>query len=246
MSAAQPPHWKPWTFDDVVDVNYPAFALRTYLEQADVRAYLRRISAGRRIESACEIGCGYGRITVALGEFASRVVGFERQPEFVEEARRLHPNIEVRQVNSLGELPETDHAFDVVLTFTVLQHLTDAAAVRAIAEIKRLVRPSGFVLLCEETDTSHVSGDLTDEGGRCTIGRSISTYAELLAPCRLIATSRRRIEPNYPRPDVGTYMLFQSLPVDPSANKLAENLRRFLRLFTGARLRSGIKNFAGF
>jgi SAM-dependent methyltransferase len=235
MSAAHPPHWKPWTFDDVVDVNYPAFALRTYLEQADVRAYLRRISASRRIESACEIGCGDGRITVVLCEFASRVVGFERQPEFVEEARRLHPNIEVRQVNSLSELPETDNAFDVVLTFTVLQHLTHTAVVQAIAEIKRLVRPSWFVLLCEETDTSHVTGDLNDEGGRCPIGRSIRTYAQLLAPYQLITTSPRRIEPNYPRLDVGTYMLFQSIRANASAIKLAANLRRLLRLFTGVR-----------
>lgn len=173
-------------------------------------------------------------------------MGFERQPEFVEEARRLHPNIEVRQVSSLSELPETDNSFDVVLTFTVLQHLTDAAVVRAIAEIKRLVRPSGFVLLREETDTSHVAGDLTDEGGRCTIGRSISTYVQLLAPCRLIATSPRRIEPNYPGLDVGTYMLFQSPRANSSAIKPAENLRRLLRLFTSARLRSGIKNLIWF
>ena len=173
MSTAQPPHWKPWTFDDVVDVNYPAFALRTYLEQADVRAYLRRISAGRRIESACEIGCGYGRITVALGEFASRVVGFERQPEFVEEARRLHPNIEIRQVNSLGELPETDHAFDVVLTFTVLQHLTDAAAVRAIAEIN-----SGVYVF----DLPPLFGALREVGSGTPRGSTIfPTWSEFFA-----------------------------------------------------------------
>jgi SAM-dependent methyltransferase len=222
------PTWKPWTWEDVVDVPYPAFALRTYLEQADVRAYLHRISEGRRIRSACEVGCGYGRLTVVLAEFASRVAAFERQPEFAAEARRLHPGIDVHRVESLASLPAPSAAFDVVLTFTVLQHLTDAAVVQAIAEIKRLVRPSGFVLACEETDPGHLAGDVEDEEGKCTVGRSVSTYEALFSPYRLVATSPRRVEPTYPRPDVGTYMLFVAPLARVSPARRAGSLRRRL------------------
>jgi SAM-dependent methyltransferase len=194
MTEPQQSNWTPWTFEEVVDVTYPAFALRTYLEQRDVRSYFSRISSNQRIGSACEIGCGFGRMTVVLSEFASHVVGFERQPEFVDEARRLHPDIEIHRINSLDTLPVANGAFDVVLTFTVLQHLIDAAAVRAIGEIKRILRPSGFVLLCEETDTNHLAGDLTDEHGRCTIGRSVTKYTDLFAPTGL--SPHRRAESN--------------------------------------------------
>jgi SAM-dependent methyltransferase len=229
MAGAPEPSFTPWTVRDVVDVDYPAFAIRTYLEHVDLRAYVRRISAGNRLEHACEIGCGYGRMTVVLTEFASRVVGFERQPELVEEARRLHPGIEIVRVTDLGALPSPDAAFDFVLTFTLLQHLTDAAVGRAVAEIRRIVRPSGSVLICEETDPRHRSGDLNDEAGRCTIGRSVATYAALFAPFRLVATSPRRIEPTYPRPDVGTYMLFQANPGSPARRGLGPALRSWLR-----------------
>ena len=39
-------------------------------------------------------------------------------------------------------------------------------------------------------------------------GRPVETYAAWLAPWRLVTTRHRVIEPDYPRPDVGTYMLF--------------------------------------
>jgi SAM-dependent methyltransferase len=209
VAETEPPGWIPWTFQHVVDVSYPAFAARTYLEHADVRAYLTRASTRRPIARACEVGCGYGRMTVVLGEFATDVAGFERQPEFVDEARRLHPRITFHGVASLDRLPASDASFDFAMTFTVLQHLTDAAARRTIAEIKRIVDPAGSILICEETDTTQVAGEIENDLGMCTIGRRVETYAEWLAPFRLAATSPRRIEPTYPRPDVGTYMLFQ-------------------------------------
>lgn len=203
------PPFKPWGLKDVVDAGTPAFAARTYLEQADVRRYLLRAAAEKKLAAACEVGCGYGRMVVVLAEAAARVVGFERQPEFLEEARRLHPRIEFRPVETLARLDAEDASFDFVLTFTVLQHLTNPVAARAAAEIKRVVSPGGFVLLCEETDEGHLAGDIEDENGICTIGRSVSRYAALFAPLRLLAVSPRRIEPTYARPDVGTYLFFR-------------------------------------
>jgi SAM-dependent methyltransferase len=198
----------PWTLRDVVDVDYPAFALRTYLEQAGVRRLLARAAGGRRLEAAAEVGCGYGRLLPVLAEFANRVAGFERQPEFAAEAARLHPAAEISRVTSLANLPARDAAFDVVLTFTVLQHLVDRVAGTVAAEIRRLRAPGGHVLICEETDPAHVAGDVEDESGICTIGRSAATYEGLFAPLRLLESAPRLIEPTYPRRDVGTYLLF--------------------------------------
>jgi len=206
---APPVPWKPWSFGHVVDADLPAFALRTYLEHADVRAVLRQAVPAGPVESACEVGCGYGRMTVVLGEFARRVEGFERQPEFVAAARRLHTAFTFHQVSTLGQLPAADGSFDLALTFTVLQHLTDRAVSAAVAELKRVVRPGGHILLCEETNPSLRQGDVEDEHGMCVVGRSVSAYAALLAPFRLVSVSPRHVEPTYPSKDVGHYMLFQ-------------------------------------
>ena len=203
-----PPFFTPWTVRDVVDAEAPAFALRTYLEQAGVRRFLARASRGQRLGAAAEVGCGYGRLLPVLGEFAESVSGFERQPELAAEAARLHTAARIFRVSSLANLPAPDAAFDFVLTFTVLQHLVDPLAARVAREILRLRAPGGHVLLCEETDPAHVHGDLSDDGGMCTVGRAAATYAGLFAPLRLLESAPRVIEPTYPRADVGTYLLF--------------------------------------
>jgi len=198
-----------WRQEHVVDVDLAAFAARTYLEQRDARALWARAVGDRRQHAACEIGAGFGRMTVVLTEFFDEVAGFEREGHFVQEAARLHPSIRFVQVDALTRLPADDAAFDGVMTFTVLQHLTNAVAAQAAAEIVRVLKPGGHLLICEETDPDHRSGAIDDEHGACTIGRPISDYQALFAGFTLIETRRRRIEPTYPRPDVGTFMLFR-------------------------------------
>jgi SAM-dependent methyltransferase len=197
-----------WQQEHVVDVRDAAFSVRTYREQQDVRTLLSWALGGRRRGAACEVGAGYGRMTVVLTEFFDRVEGFEREPHFVEEAGRLLPAIRFHQVDSLTSLPAGVASFDCVLTFTVLQHLTDTVALAAAREISRILRPGGVLLICEETDPEHRDGAVDDDTGMCTIGRTIRQYEALFSEFTLLQTNPRRIEPTYPRPDVGMYMLF--------------------------------------
>ena len=206
-----------WKREHVVDVGEAAFSVRTYLEQRDVRALLAGVidpgdqrdrQGQRRSRAACEVGAGYGRMTVVLTEFFDEVVGFEREPHFVEEAVRLLPTIRFQHVVSLTELPASDNAFDCALTFTVLQHLTDPVAAKTAGEISRILGPGGHLLICEETDPGHKSGAVDDPDGACTIGRPVSEYEMLFPAFTLLDTRPRRIEPTYPRSDVGTFMLF--------------------------------------
>lgn len=198
-----------WTERHVVDVRDAAFSARTYLEQRDVRSLLNVAAVRGPIRSACEVGSGYGRMTVVLTEYAPVVAGFEREAHFVEEAARLHPRISFTNVAALTALPAADASFDLVLTFTVLQHLTDAVAAETAREIDRITHPGGHLLVCEETDPAHRSGDVDDPSGMCTIGRTVDEYAHLFSRFALLQTRPRRIEPTYPRADVGTYLLFQ-------------------------------------
>jgi SAM-dependent methyltransferase len=203
------PSWRQWSQEDVVDAGAAEFVVRTYLEQEAVRRHLRRAAAQMEIGSLADVGAGYGRLSLVLQEFG-RVVAFEREPEFVSAGRALLPQeVEFRQIRTLSRLPAESRSFDFVLTFTVLQHTVDAVFQAACGEIKRVLRRGGFVLLCEETDESHVDGDLEDPEGRCTIGRTVERYRRTMAPLTLVASEPRRIEPTYPRADVGTYMLFR-------------------------------------
>jgi len=197
-----------WTPQDVVDVDGPRAILRSYLEQRDVRSLCARASSGRRITAACDVGCGFGRLTPVLTEFADLVVGFEREATLLQIARSLQPTIEFRQVDSLAQLPGDDGAFALALVFTVLQHVPQPEVQGVIDELRRIVSPRGHLLLCEETDGTLEVGDRAQAHLGYTCGRPVATYSSWLAPWRLVTTLPRTIEPGYPRADVGTYMLF--------------------------------------
>lgn len=197
-----------WTPREVVDVDGPRAMLRAYLEQRDVRELTARASAAATISAACDVGCGFGRLTPVLTEFADRVIGFEREPDLLRIARSLQPSIEFRSIDSLSHLPADDAAFTFGLVFTVLQHVPDPEVRTVIDELRRIVAPHGHLLLCEETDDTLEAGDRAQAHLGYTCGRSLAAYQAWLHPWKLIATKRRSIEPDYPRPDVGTYMLF--------------------------------------
>ena len=197
-----------WTPDDVVDVDGPRAMYRAYLEQRDVRALLANALGQTRVRAACDVGCGFGRLTAVLTEFADDVAGFEREPALVATARTLQPSVTFHQIDALTALPAAAGAFDVGLVFTVLQHVPEPDVRLVIEELRRIVRPDGWLLLCEESDPTLEAGDLAAAHLGYTRGRPTSLYAEWLAPWTLTATRSRVIEPGYPRPDVGTYMLF--------------------------------------
>jgi len=199
---------KTWTPGDVVDVSGPPALLRNYLEQRDVREYLRRAELTTPITRAYDVGCGFGRLTPVLSEFASVVIGFEREASLLATARQLLPSLEFVEVATLERLPAPDASAELVMTFTVLQHMPDARAEAVIREVTRVLAPGGHALIVEETDPALEAGDASNAEAGYTRGRSWSWYEARLAPLRLIRMGPREIEPGYSRPDVGTYMLF--------------------------------------
>ena len=112
-------------------------------------------------------------------------------------------------VPTLEHLPAESSSAEFILTFTVLQHMTDASARAAIGEIVRVLAPAGHLLVVEETNPRLEAGDAGRADLGYTRGRPVAWYAAALKPLALLATSPRRIEPGYPRQDVGTFMFFR-------------------------------------
>jgi SAM-dependent methyltransferase len=199
-----------WEISDVVDVDGPAAVCRAYWEFRDLREVLAGVTRGRTLGRVYDVGCGYGRLLNLLGEFAGSVTGFEREPGLIAHARRLVPGADVVQVEALSSLSAPDHSADLVLCFTVLQHLTDSELNAAAREITRVLKPSASLIIVEETDETLEAGQADRAELGYTKGRSVADYSAAFAPRRLVHTQPRRIEPTYPRPNVGTYMVFSA------------------------------------
>jgi ubiquinone/menaquinone biosynthesis C-methylase UbiE len=97
---------------------------------------------------AVEIGCGIGRICLALSEHFDQVVGVDISESMVAQARDLvtrdNVHFEVVSGADLGSLP--DNCADFVTTFTVLQHMPKASLIEAyLCEVSRVLRPGGVL-----------------------------------------------------------------------------------------------------
>jgi ubiquinone/menaquinone biosynthesis C-methylase UbiE len=101
------------------------------------------IARGERI---LDLGCGTGSLTFALPGAAevSEVAAIDYSPVFVEEAQRRNtdPRITISQGDAAA-IPFPDDRFDRALALLVLHFVPEAP--RAVAEMRRVVRPGGVV-----------------------------------------------------------------------------------------------------
>jgi ubiquinone/menaquinone biosynthesis C-methylase UbiE len=97
-------------------------------------------------EKVLEVGCGTGSLTFALARNAAlrKIVAIDYSPVFVEETARRNtdPRIEVQQADACA-LPFQSGSFDRALALLVLHFVPEAE--KAIAEMRRVVRPGGVV-----------------------------------------------------------------------------------------------------
>ena len=199
-----------WTVDMVSDAVGPFANVRDYRERRTIQLILDRIRQIYPINSACEIGCGYGRLIMVMEEYAGKVVGFEREANLLELAKELLPTIDFCKVDSLDNLSSFGRGqFDFVMTCTVLQHLTDDLCRRVLEEIKRIA-PKGHVLLIEKVEDNFTTKNVTDGNAFISRARSKKIYSQWMTPYKLVSISKRIVEPGYINPNVGECMLFRS------------------------------------
>ncbi len=197
-----------WSETAVTDVHGPASNVRNYLDQKTIRSILSELTQGCKLLRACEIGCGYGRVIMVLKEFADSVKGFERENHLLEIACSLLPEIEFECVESVTRIQD-ERNYDLVMSCTLLQHLTDADAEEVCRVMKRLA-PKGHLLCLEKTGAIATTANIEDGEQFISRARSIDVYKDLMQPYELVAVQDRVVEPTYFSPHAGTVMVFKS------------------------------------
>jgi ubiquinone/menaquinone biosynthesis C-methylase UbiE len=97
-----------------------------------------------------DVPCGFGRHSVALARAGYRVVGVDRSQALLAEARRRAGEGEWPKLVQADyrELPFADESFDAALNlFTSLGYLGDEEDIKALAEIARVLRPDGRLVV---------------------------------------------------------------------------------------------------
>jgi SAM-dependent methyltransferase len=198
-----------WSISDVSNSILPDADVRNYHDHDNIRSILKKIPLTEAFDSACEVGCGYGRVISVLKEFANNVVGFERESGLVEIANSLLHEINVVQVEDLDEISNFG-TFDLIMTCTVLQHLTDDYSKKLIDTMKSCLRENGYILIIESTDDKlGIVGNANKGAQFLSRPRSVDTYVEWMKPLELFAITKRKLEASY-HSDAGSCMLFRS------------------------------------
>lgn len=95
-----------------------------------------------------DFGCGWGRIQrVLLRDFpAANLVGTDIDPECIEIARQLLPEVRFEVNGPHPPLPHPDESFDLILVNSVFSHLAEPNFNAWIAELTRLLKTGGVLV----------------------------------------------------------------------------------------------------
>jgi ubiquinone/menaquinone biosynthesis C-methylase UbiE len=107
---------------------------------AHLLAFVR--SLGTR-DAALDLGCGDGRLTVALD--ARELTAADVSPVALERARRRLPGARLVELEPDEALPLEDDSFDLVLCAETIEHVRDVQLF--LSEARRVLRPGGELAL---------------------------------------------------------------------------------------------------
>lgn len=122
--------------------------------QADadrVMAACEALGLPRHHRASFELGCGVGRITRALARRFDRSVGVDISQAMIDRAVSMNADRGNCEwfVNDVPDLRAFDDgAFDLVLSFIVLQHVPDRVAISSyLREMARILAPGGALVV---------------------------------------------------------------------------------------------------
>jgi SAM-dependent methyltransferase len=142
-------------YDDAA-FSYPAFwANREYEHESEILA-IERLLGERRVDTAVDIGGGFGRLVACLSRFARKVIVVE--PSEVQ--RKLIGSFAPDAIVKSGNAADTGlpvKSCDLVVMVRVAHHLPNLED--TIAEIYKILKPGGLLVL-EFANANHFKSRL--------------------------------------------------------------------------------------
>jgi ubiquinone/menaquinone biosynthesis C-methylase UbiE len=131
-----------------------ALKILTFGRERRLRARLLQPAQLRANESVLDVGCGTGTLALhakrQVGD--GNVAGIDASPEMIARARHKarKANLAVHFEQAFArQMPFANASFDVVLCTVALHHIPRTDRPASVAEMKRVVKPGGRVMLAD-------------------------------------------------------------------------------------------------
>jgi ArsR family transcriptional regulator len=97
-----------------------------------------------------DLGCGTGDLLAYLQKVAERVIGVDKSPRMLEEARKRYLNEKVKidlRIGEIEHLPLGDHEADLAIINMVLHHIPSPQV--SFKEINRILKPNSYFIIVD-------------------------------------------------------------------------------------------------
>lgn len=126
------------------------------LEISQLLQYLNSLQIIANKDMALDFGCGLGRLTEALADHFTNVVGVDIAPAMIEQAQQFstHTNCSyvLNEADNLHIFP--DNTFTCIYSRLTFQHITPNYTKKYLSEFARILRPGGILIFGQPCITS--------------------------------------------------------------------------------------------
>lgn len=136
----------------------PYYDLAVHITTFGQAYRLRNMAADQALikpgDSVLDVGCGTGEVTLLAKTRAKHgtVYGIDPAPEMIAAARKkaTRKGLEIDfRVGVIEALPFPDASLDVVTSSLMMHHLPETLKVRGLAEVYRVLKPGGRLLIAD-------------------------------------------------------------------------------------------------
>ena len=152
-----------------------------YVHDRELRFLLPRLPPEPRI---LDVGCGTGRLALALADRAKEIVGTDVAESMVQRAREAAATAghrHLRFIHAPADQPLDAGSFDAVLLSGVLSYLEDPEVAKALRAAADALRPGGLLYLRNACASAHEHYKEATHDTPPTIYRTAQRYVQFVA-----------------------------------------------------------------
>ena len=155
------------------DIAHRVFGLRSIQQEMIT---LARLTDGHKV---LDVGCGTGNLLRSTGKRHPRaeLTGLDPDPKMLATTRRKtrRAGLSVRLNRGFAqELPYADGEFDRVFSSLMFHHLDSTSKDELLAEVKRVLKPDGVLVLADAVFDEHGHRHKIREMARDNVGDAVS------------------------------------------------------------------------